>query len=86
MIKLTIEITGKSVNSNGIEVVQYSIFDHESIGMVSMLDEISIQLACYLSEFEELRRGLFLDFCYYISSTNFDNIEVGKVFIENDEE
>lgn len=78
---MQIEITGKTVSPDyGYNRVEYSIFNDED---VSLFDSMSLAQACYLFEHNELQPGVFFDLVQYISTTEFDAIEIGKTFSDD---
>jgi hypothetical protein len=66
--------------------VEYSCFDDDECGEVSFLSDTSLAHACYLTE-HVLRHddnGAYAQLMRYICSTEFRDIEIGKVFSDDE--
>lgn len=75
---MQIEITGKVASPDyGYNRVEFSIYNEEQ---VSLLDSMSVALACYLYEQDQTQPGVFGDLVAYINTTAFSEIEIGKTF------
>lgn len=75
---MQIEITGKTSSPDyAYNRVEFSIYNEE---FVSLLDSMSLALACYLFEQNETQPGVFADLVAYICTTGFESIEIGKTF------
>jgi hypothetical protein len=87
---IQVEIVGLVADKDACSAyhkVEYSCFDDNECGEVSFLSDTSIAHACYLTEhilrFDD--NGAYAQLMRYICSTEFKDIEIGKVFSDLEE-